>query len=128
MLDYRKTNPANAETEFSAPAGTDYFFEDTSGLPISCDEWSFSMTTEAPEIGECDAADFRGDAPYDPSMGTYTYLAVASNQFVPSLASPSYSLTRFRIMEVPEPGAIALQLAAFATLSLVARRRHSRSA
>ena len=66
---------------------------------------------------------YRGDEVYDPGTGTFSYLGVIDNGFV----DPVYSLFRFRIMEAPEPGALASRLAAMAVLGLLARQRRARA-
>lgn len=122
QLTYRATDTTRAVGEFGAAQGTDYFFYDANGFPVSCDE--HVPAVEAPQAGECLAADFRGDELYDPATGTFTFLGVVDNNFVQfGLASPLFQLTAFRITEVPEPTVLLLNLAMLATLSLLGLRR-----
>jgi hypothetical protein len=94
-------------------------------LVNSCRDY---RTAAIPLVGQCDIADFRGDEAYNPDDGTFTFLGVASNQFVDfGVADPNYALLRYRISEVPEPGLFALHATAIGTIALVARRRRRRA-
>jgi hypothetical protein len=110
-----------------APPNTDWWYQPdgTGALVNSCREY---RTTPIPAVGQCDIADFRGDEAYNPNDGTFTFLGLASNNFVAaSLASPNYALLRYRITEVPEPSLFALHATALGTIALVARRRRRRA-
>ena len=122
------TNTAYLGDRFpGAPPNTDWWYQPDGigALVNSCREY---RTAPIPLVGQCDIADFRGDEAYNSDDGTFTFLGVASNQFVGlGLASPNYALLRYRITEVPEPSLFALHATALGTIALVARRRRRRA-
>ena len=66
---------------------------------------------------------FRAHDPYDPADATFTFLASTDN----GLLAPAYGPFRWRITELPEPAAAALQLGALVAIAGLAGCRRRRS-
>ncbi len=66
---------------------------------------------------------FRAHDPYDPADATFTFLASTDN----GLLAPAYVPLRWRITELPEPAAAALQLGALVAIAGLAGCRRRRS-